>query len=232
VRPDDGSDRTGGQAERRGRLFPTWATTAFRLALVCGAVFIVGVPTALLAWERTPYTTNQEQPPQQPVKFDHRHHARDDGIECTYCHADAFRSPTAGMPSTTFCMGCHGQIWPDSPELAPIRASALHDAPFAWRRVSNVPDFVFFDHSIHVNKGVGCVSCHGRVDQMAHVYAVASFTMHFCLDCHRAPEANLRPIDEVTSMDWTPDRPAIEVGREIARRLHVHPTTDCSGCHR
>jgi hypothetical protein len=203
-----------------------------RLALAAAIAGVVGFPAALLAWERTPYVTGQQEPATQPVKFDHRHHVRDGGIDCTFCHTDVYRSAFAGMPTSALCMGCHAQIWNASPELALIRASYFEDAPLAWERVSRLPDFVFFDHSVHVNKGVGCETCHGRVDQMSQVYALASFTMGFCLDCHRSPEASLRPNDRVTDMEWTSDRAPSESGRELARRNQVKPGTDCSTCHR
>jgi len=129
-------------------------------------------------------------------------------------------------------MGCHSQIWADSPELAPIRQAYFADEKLAWNRVTRLPQFVYFDHSIHVVKGVGCVSCHGRVDQMSEVYAVNSFTMEFCLDCHRAPEPRLRPPTEMTNMEWQPTVPAATVGARIRRELDVAPATDCTTCHR
>jgi hypothetical protein len=193
------------------------------IAAIAGALVIV--PVALIAWARSPYATGANEVLDQPVKFDHRHHVRDNGIDCLYCHSGADRSRYAGVPATSVCMGCHDQIWTDSPELAPVRRSAFEGAPIAWARVSRLPDFVFFDHSSHVNKGVGCVSCHGRVDRMAQVYAAAPFTMRWCLDCHRDPEPRLRPRDEVTNMEWVPGAGAADVE-------DVHPRTDCSGCHR
>jgi hypothetical protein len=211
-------------------LFPVWSTTWFRAALGLGAALIFSVPAGLWAWERTPYVNGMNTPRAQPVKFDHRHHVRDDGIACGYCHADFARSSSAGMPAVSVCMGCHAQIWTNSPELAPVRAAYFAGAPLVWQRVTRLPEFVFFDHSIHVKKGVGCVSCHGRVDQMAQVYAVKSLTMQFCLDCHRSPEKELRPLERVTDMEWSQSSPAL--GATLARKLSVQPATDCSTCHR
>jgi cytochrome c7-like protein len=204
----------------------------FRLALVLTAIGIASVPAVLWAWERTPYVTGTGDPRAQPVKFDHRHHVRDDGIACTYCHAEVSRSSSAGMPAVSVCMGCHAQIWTESPELAPIRDAYFSDTALAWQRVTRLPHFVFFDHSIHVAKGVGCVSCHGRVDLMAQVYAVEPFTMGFCLDCHRAPNASLRPPSEVTNMEWAPTISAEDLGSKLRAAGNVNPGTDCTDCHR
>ena len=168
-----------------GHLFPPWSTGVFRAALALGVVLALAVPGALVAWARTPYATGEQDPKPQPLPFDHRHHVRDDGISCGYCHGEARRSARAGMPAASLCMGCHAQIWRDSEALAPLREAYFAGAPLAWQRVTRLPDFVFFDHSIHVAKGVGCAACHGRVDLMAQVYAVQPFTMRFCLECHR-----------------------------------------------
>ncbi|MBX3187872.1 MAG: cytochrome c3 family protein [Labilithrix sp.] len=189
------------------------------------AAAAVGLPALAIAWARTPYATGQNEPPPQPVKFDHRHHVRDDGIDCLYCHAEAQIAPRAGVPSTATCMGCHAQIWSDSPNLALVRASYFGGEPIVWRRVTTMPDFVFFDHSIHLAKGVGCVTCHGRVDEMAQVYAVAPLTMRWCLDCHRNPTAHLRPLDAITDMEWT-------AGAAYTPPSDVRPPTDCTTCHR
>ena len=193
---------------------------------------MVGVPLLLMAWSRTSTSTGQGEPIPQPIKFDHRHHVRDDGIDCLYCHSDARKSAYAGIPATSVCMGCHAQIWSASPELAAVRQSALDNTPIVWARVNNLPDHVFFNHSIHLAKGVGCVTCHGRVDQMANVVQSKTLLMSFCIDCHRNPEKQLRPRDQVTNMDWTPSIPQEQLGRELVAKYDVHPKTDCSGCHR
>lgn len=215
-----------------GPLFPPWSTTVLRagLGLICLA--LVAAPSLLWAWERTPYVSGEQDPKPQPIKFDHRHHVRDDGISCFYCHTDARRAATAGMPAASICMGCHAQVWKDSDELEPLREAYFSGAGLAWERVTRLPDFVFFDHSIHIAKGVGCVTCHGRVDLMAQVYAVKPFTMHFCLDCHRAPEAFLRPPSRVADMEWPAASPSERQGPRLRSQLHVHPKTDCTTCHR
>jgi hypothetical protein len=169
----------------------------------------------------------------QPIKFDHRHHVRDDGIDCLYCHGAAMHGAYAGVPATSVCMNCHSQVWPASPELRRLRDSYFDHKPIVWQRVNNLPLHVFFNHSIHLAKGVGCVTCHGRVDLMGQVYQAESLLMGWCLDCHRHPTGHLRPPDKVTDMEWTPSpRTQDEVGREIQEKLHVRPPTDCTGCHR
>jgi hypothetical protein len=213
-------------------LFPAWSNTALRVALALIFLLAISVPAALWAGQRTPYVSGELDPKMQPIEFDHRHHVRDCGIPCGYCHADFRRASSAGMPASSVCMGCHAQIWSDSPRLAPLRASYFEDAPLAWERVTRLPDFVFFDHASHVTKGVGCVTCHGRVDLMASVYAVEPFTMNFCLDCHRAPERFLRPLEAVTDMEWTPAKAGRVSARERRQRDQARPGTDCTVCHR
>lgn len=200
-----------------------------RLALGLAVLAIVGVPALLMAWVRTPAEEDVGKPLEQPIQFDHRHHARDDGIRCLYCHSDAEEGPAAGVPDTALCMGCHGQIWNDSPETLPIRTSWARGRPIAWRRVTDLPDFVFFDHSAHVLRGVGCESCHGRVDRMARVYKAFEMDMGFCLDCHRDPEPHLRPPEHADRMGYPLDRAR---GRRIAERMAIDPPTYCTGCHR
>ena len=211
-------------------LFPPWTNTATRVALIAIAL---GAATALagpMIYARMPFATGQSNPLLQPVQFDHRHHVRDDGIDCRYCHGAAEHAPYAGVPATEVCLGCHNQIWNDSTLLAPVRDSAASGRPIAWQRVHSLPDFVYFDHSIHVNKGIGCVSCHGRVDEMAAVYQVAPLTMGWCLDCHRDPVPNLRPRDQITSMTWQAKSPAVTAA--LAKTYGTRSLTHCSTCHR
>lgn len=206
-------------------LFPPWSNATARAGLALASAGLVGAPLSAMVWVRSPYATGARDPRTQPVHFDHRHHASDDGIDCLYCHDGATRSRYAGVPATSVCVGCHAQVWSESPLLAPVWRSARSGQPLRWARVHSLPDHVFFDHAAHTRRGVGCVTCHGRVDQMPAVYAVASLSMDWCLDCHRAPDAHLRPLDRVTDMTWTrtPDAPA---------PLRVDPPLHCSGCHR
>jgi hypothetical protein len=213
-------------------LFPAWGTRVFRVCLAALVGSMLAVISGLWAWERTPYVSGVGELRPQPVKFDHRHHVRDDGIACTYCHTDVFRSSSAGMPAVSVCMGCHAQIWTQSPELAAVRSAYFKGSPLAWERVTRLPQYVYFNHSIHVAKGVGCVSCHGRVDLMAQVYTVNSFTMDFCLDCHRAPDAALRPLSEISNMEWRPNGGSEQRAATLKAKYHVNPGTDCTTCHR
>jgi cytochrome c7-like protein len=213
-------------------LFPAWSNSIFRFTLGAALIGVLAIPCLAMAWVRTPYMTGRGNPVIQPIKFDHRHHVRDDGIDCLYCHSGATRSAYAGIPTVSLCMNCHSQIWTSSPELTQLREAYFANTPIEWIRVHNLPRHVFFNHSIHLAKGVGCVTCHGRVDLMPQVYQEETLLMQWCLDCHRNPEENLRPREEVTNMDWKPSRPQADVGREIRAQLDVHPTTDCTSCHR
>jgi hypothetical protein len=191
-------------------LFPPWSNSVLWLALGLGAAALVGLPALAMVWVRTPYQTGMLDPPEQPVEFDHRHHVTDDGIDCRYCHLQVEKGAMAGIPPTEVCMNCHAQIWSRSERLEPVRRSWETGEPIPWRRVHRLADFVYFDHSVHVNGGVGCPSCHGRVDRMARVYAVAPLTMGWCLDCHRDPGPHLQP-----PRDDVPPAP-----------------TNCTACHR
>jgi hypothetical protein len=210
-------------------LYPPWSNTVLWIAIALAASSAAMGVALPMFWVRSPYVTGRDQPVDQPVKFDHRHHARDDGIDCLYCHENAERSPYAGIPPTSRCMGCHAEIWPGSPELAAVRASWFESRPIVWRRVNALPKFVFFDHSIHLAKGVGCVECHGRVDRMAEVRQAEDLSMSWCLGCHRDPTPRIRPPDRATDMEY--DAP-LEERAAIAAQLHVRSLTHCSTCHR
>ena len=201
-----------------------------RVALWGGGAFVAAVPIGLILWFGSPLQQGVRLEVDQPIAFDHRHHARDDGIDCLYCHRDARRSPFAGLPSTESCMGCHAQIWNDGEQTAPIRASWFGERPIRWRRVHALADFVFFDHRAHLEGGVGCESCHGRVDRMASVHQVAPLDMGWCLDCHRDPVPHLRSRESITAMGLSPSR--ARGRRVLSERGPVSPPTHCSGCHR
>ena len=213
-------------------LFPPW-TNAVTAIVVVGVVLTPAVAiTALMLYVRSPWHTLAGDPVLQPVQFDHRHHVADDGIDCRYCHDTVDRSPSAGIPSASLCMNCHAQVWNQSGLLQPVREAFFADRPLVFTRVHRVPDFVFFNHAIHVNKGVGCVSCHGSVDRMPLATQVAPLTMEWCLDCHRAPERFLRPKSEITNMQWKPAGDQLEIGRRLKKEYRVESRTDCYTCHR
>jgi cytochrome c7-like protein len=169
----------------------------------------------------------------QPLMFSHKHHVADDGIDCRYCHTSVEDSAFAGIPSTDVCMNCHRQIWNESEMLAPVRESYRTGTPIVWNRVHDLPDFVYFDHSIHVAKGVGCETCHGRVDQMPLVWKVNTLQMEWCLECHRNPERHVRPRDQIVTMGWRPPNgDQLTLGRRLVQEYRIERKTDCSTCHR
>jgi hypothetical protein len=172
-------------------------------------------------------------PVQQPIPFSHKHHVGDDGIDCRYCHTTVETSRHAGLPGTSICLGCHSQLYTDAKVLQPLHESARTGQPIAWNRVHSLPDFVFFDHSVHVAKGVACVECHGRVDQMPLTWRSQPMQMQWCLACHRDPTPHLHPHDKV--FDMTPNTLSTDEARSLAQMLRIESTrrlTDCSTCHR
>lgn len=211
-------------------LFPRWTNTVSRLM----AGLLLATPAlgigALMIYVRSPFGTGQFLPVEQPIQFDHRHHVGDVGIDCRYCHNTVETSPYAGVPSTSTCMNCHSQVWNKSPLLSYVREQYFTDRPIAWNRVHNLPDFVYFNHAIHVSKGVGCATCHGRVDLMPAVQQAESLTMAWCLDCHRAPEKYLRPLEHIASMTY--ERQAPDEGLRLKKQYAVHTRLSCTTCHR
>ncbi len=213
-------------------LFSPRSNGIFRLVIAILAGGAVATLGGLMFWARSPYGTGQQVQVGQPVQFDHRHHVKDDLIDCRYCHTSVDKAASAGIPPTQLCLNCHSQVWNKSPLLDLVRASWFANKPIEWVRVHKLPDFVYFNHAIHVNKGVGCVECHGRVDQMPAIEQFAPLNMGWCLDCHRDPYPRLRPLEEITSMTWKPDGDPAVVGRELAKKYDVRPRTSCWTCHR
>ena len=168
----------------------------------------------------------------QPVPFSHKHHVGDDGLDCRYCHTSVETSSFAGIPATETCMGCHSQIWANAELLEPVRVSFLTGKSLQWTRVHDLPDFVYFNHSIHVNKGIGCSTCHGRIDLMPLTYKVNTLYMNWCLQCHREPERYIRPRNQVFNMAWEPAPDQLEQGRKLVSEYKVQKLTDCWTCHR
>jgi menaquinone reductase, multiheme cytochrome c subunit len=177
-------------------------------------------------------TTDLRYAPEQPVAFSHRLHAGELGMDCRYCHNTVEEAAHAAVPPTATCMNCHAMIATDSEKLTLVRQSAATGRPIPWVRVHDLPDFVYFDHSIHLAKGISCVSCHGRVDTMEVVTQVETLSMSWCLECHRDPEPHLRPRDQITELDWVRDEDQAVMGARLRKEYNVNPSTDCSTCHR
>lgn len=202
------------------------------LPLALGAAALVGGTVLVLAvWiYAAPHNLQVGYAPEQPVPYSHRLHVQELGLDCRYCHANVERAGEAMVPPTKTCMGCHSQIRTDSAMLQPVRDSWETGKAIEWVRVHQVPDHAFFDHSVHLAAGVGCVSCHGRVDQMEVVRIEEPLSMGWCLDCHRDPGPNLRPRSEITNMTWEPDEAWLaQIGERVSS---LEPPEHCSGCHR
>lgn len=200
---------------------------------IFGAVFFLGA--GVWAWDmllRSPYHTQVNVARAQPVPFSHKHHVQGLGLDCRFCHSSVEDSAFAGIPPTKTCMGCHSMVWKDAPMLEPVRASFRTDAPIAWTRVHDLPDFAYFDHSIHVKKGIGCTTCHGQVDEMPLMWRTESLAMDWCLDCHRDPAANVRPRERVFDVDWRPEEISAAERARLADEYHLQSMINCSVCHR
>ena len=208
------------------------ANTVFLVSLV-GLVLLVGGLVGLAyALQSSPYMTRAWTEREQPIQFSHERHVAGNGIDCRYCHTSVETSASAGIPPTKTCMNCHSQIFADSPFLEPVRASFRTDRSIEWTRVHDLPDFVYFNHSIHLAKGVGCSTCHGRVDRMPLVSQVQTLQMSWCLDCHRNPEKHLRPLDALYQMDYQAPPDQLALGHRLLTEYRVRKLTDCSTCHR
>ncbi|MFZ2493566.1 MAG: cytochrome c3 family protein [Thermoanaerobaculia bacterium] len=213
------------------QIFHRSANTLSRASIV-GAVLLAGfVLVAIGGIVRSPYFTNQGVHREQPVPFSHQHHVAGLGIDCRYCHTSVEKSNFAGIPPTSTCMNCHSQIWTNAEMLEPIRASFRTGKPIVWSRVHRLPDYVQFNHGVHVAKGIGCESCHGRIDTMNLVYQASPLTMEWCLSCHRAPEKFIRPREEIVTMNYRPAKPQSELGPELMKKYGVRKLTSCSTCH-
>jgi hypothetical protein len=202
---------------------------------IFGFLFIIaGVAWGYYRFNRSDYVSGKDVARDQPVPFSHKHHVAGLGIDCRYCHTSVEKSAFAGLPSTQVCMNCHSQIWVNSPMLEPVRDSYRTGKPIEWNRVHNMADFVYFDHSIHVKKGVGCATCHGPVHEMPLMRQYATMHMEWCLECHRHPENYIRPQQEVFNMDWQPPEDQRQKGQELVQKygIRTEHLTDCSICHR
>jgi hypothetical protein len=216
------------------QIFPrsaNWASKASILAVLLVVASGLGV---LLNINRIHYVNQVNVPLNQPVPFSHKHHVTGMGIDCRYCHTTVETSAFAGIPPTETCMTCHSQIWTEAPILEPVRASYRDNTPIEWNRVHDLPDFVYFNHSIHISQGIGCQTCHGQVDQMPLTWKVNSLNMEWCLECHRDPAQFIRPRDQVFNMNYEPPADQETLGQRLVAEYEVETRqlTNCSICHR
>lgn len=214
--------------------FGPYANTIVRIVLISLVVLPfagIGLAYAVM-W--SPYITREHVTRRQPVPFSHQHHVGQLGLDCRYCHSSVEKSAFAGLPPTKTCMTCHSQLFTEAPMLAPVRESLAQGKPIRWQKVYALPDYVYFDHSVHVANGVGCTTCHGSIDKMPLTQKAAPLTMAWCLECHRNPAAHLRPPGEIFSTSWKKPADQLEEGRRLLTEYHIQSEhlTDCSICHR
>jgi hypothetical protein len=217
------------------QIFARNANVRVRVILFGVIALLVGLGCTTYAVFWSPYTTYVDVPLNQPVPFSHKHHVGDDGIDCRYCHTSVEKSAFAGIPSTQICMTCHSQLWTEAPVLAPVRASLTTNRPLQWNRVNDLPDFAYFNHSVHISKGVGCSTCHGELDQMPLTWRTQTLYMKWCLECHRAPENYVRPHSEIYNLHWQPPPDQKRHGLILVRQNQIDTSgrlTNCSTCHR
>ena len=197
------------------------------VVLLLGSTLAIGYIT-----DRGSWITSVREAPEQPIPFSHKHHVKDDGIDCRYCHTSVETSSYAGLPPTETCMTCHSQIWSNASLTEPIRQSWASGKSIEWTRVHDLPDFVYFNHSIHINKGIGCSTCHGQVNEMPLTYRVNTLNMNWCVSCHRDPAKYIRPRSEVFNIDYVYPANQAELGLQLVKEYHVQSLTDCVTCHR
>jgi hypothetical protein len=214
------------------QIFHRSANTLSKVSIF-GAFFIIaGLIWLAMQINRSSYMTGAQVIREQPIQFSHQHHVQTIGIDCRYCHTSVETGAFAGIPPTKTCMNCHSQIWSTSPFLAPVRASFRDDRPLRWVRVHDLPDFVYFNHSVHVKNGIGCETCHGRVDEMPLIRQEHTLQMEWCLDCHRNPAQYVRPRSEIYTMGYRPQAPQSVIGPQLMREYGITGRTSCSACHR
>ena len=211
------------------QLFRPSSNTIAKVSIVAAVLLVGSTVTAAYIMDRGPWITGVRQAPEQPIMFSHKHHVKDDGIDCRYCHTGVETSHYAGLPPTETCMSCHSQIWNNVHITQPIRDSWASGKSIPWTRL---PDYVYFNHSIHVNKGVGCSTCHGQVNEMPLMYKVNTLYMNWCLECHRNPGKYLRPRAEVFNIDYKYPSNQNQLGSQLVKEYHVKSLVDCVTCHR
>ena len=213
------------------QIFDRSSNALARMGLVLTGLIVIALGVTLDQLQRSPWVTRQGQRAEQPVPFSHRHHVQGLGLQCQYCHTTVEKSSYAGIPPTRTCMNCHAQIWTNAALLEPVRHSWATGESIPWVKVHDLPDFVYFSHEIHVNKGIGCASCHGRVDQMPLMYAQNTLQMEWCLDCHRNPAKNLRPTSQIYNMAWespTEDHPVWCAASDGKVGMPTAQSVDCT----
>jgi len=216
------------------QLFRPSSNTISKVSITLFVAFLGSVLAIAYTIDRGHWITDVRVAPEQPIPFSHKHHVKDDGIDCRYCHTGVETSGYAGLPPTETCMSCHSQIWINATLLQPLRDSWESGRSIEWVRVHDLPDFVYFNHSIHINKGIGCSACHGQVDEMPLTYKVNTLNMNWCLNCHRNPAKFIRPRDQVFNVDYVypPDAEQSKLGAKLVQEYHVQSLTDCVTCHR
>ena len=216
------------------QLFKPNANTHVKVSMIAGALLPLALFYLGSTITRSGLNTGVGNPLDQPIPFSHKHHAFELGIDCRFCHTSVENSGFAGIPPTATCMTCHSQILTDAPMLQPLHESWKSGIPLQWTRVYDLPDFVYFDHSVHVAKGVGCTTCHGAINEMPITYKAETLHMMWCLKCHKHPEKFLRPADQIFNVDWAPPSNQIDRGEElkVLNDVKVEQLTDCSICHR
>lgn len=214
-------------------IFPKW-TNRLPRNIIVGALLVGTAVTAGVTYYFTPAYERAGYEPIQPVPFEHSVHVTQLGLDCRYCHNAVEKSWYSNIPSTSTCMNCHSLVLTDDPRLAPVRESAATGRPIPWIQIHKTPDYAFFNHSVHVNRGISCVECHGNINHMDEVYQVKPLSMSWCLDCHRNPARHLRPLDKITDLDWKAPTPAAQLamGQKIMHDWHVESLDNCSTCHR
>jgi hypothetical protein len=217
------------------QIFRKSANAVARMTLAGAAGFALVAGLVVITLMRSSWATKQHEYVEQPIQFSHAHHVGGVGLDCRYCHTSVEKSSFAGIPPTKTCMNCHSVLWNQAPILEPVRASLRDSKNLEWIRVNDLPDFVYFNHQIHVKQGVGCATCHGRVDKMPLMTQDAPLLMEWCINCHRAPEQHLRPRSEVFNMAYEAPADQLELGKRLKAEYHVASAehlTSCSVCHR
>jgi hypothetical protein len=214
------------------QLFPP-SSNAIAKILITGVVLLAATTVSVAYMiDRGPWITGVQVAPEQPIPFSHKHHVKDDGIDCRYCHTSVENSAFAGIPPTETCMSCHSQIWNNASVTQPIRDSWASGKSIEWTRVHDLPDYVYFNHSIHLNKGIGCSTCHGQINEMPLTYKVNTLNMNWCVNCHRQPATYIRPRSEVFNINYRYPANQAELGPKLVAEYKVHSLTDCVTCHR